>query len=323
LGVKRAPFRADLSRVSVRGGIRGRILLAVVAALVALALAPAAGASQLIDRDATGLRLLVSQQGLALLDYRARGVDRHVLAWGAMNALPPTPGREQVKFQLDYAGGWGAFHKQVWKGFRSACQPYDGPPLAWLVTACKAPDGSYWAVQSWQKMLPNVGLEPGNWIQSAWELHLSHWTGDLPVLTVNVDWAYRRYDHLYGSYTYLGRPIYGFHVTRTGAPLDTWARNIYVDTYNSAYGSGWKRENSFLTHNPTGTFCYGFYPGQNHTRRPAGTGTYYRATAIGPGVTPDAFWQSAAPGAYNRDIDLQANASERDLFAGDRLCKAN
>jgi hypothetical protein len=151
-------------------------------------------------------------------------------------------------------------------------------------------------------------------MQSAWELHLSHWSGDLPVLDIHVDWAYRRYDHLYGSYTYLGRPIFGYRVTRTGAPLDTWARNIYVDTFNSAYGPGWKRENSFLSHNPTGTFCYGFYPGQNNS---------HRATAIGPGVTPDPFWQSAAPGAYDRTTDLQANDQERTLFAGDHLCKPN
>jgi hypothetical protein len=298
-------------------------VLALAVAVVAAVLAPAAHASQLIDRDATNLSLRVNQQGLALLTYRARGTQKHVVAWGAINALPPTAGRSQVKFSLDYAGGWGAFHKQIWKGFRNACQPYDGPALSWLVTACKAPDGSYWAVQSWQKMLPNVGLGSTSWLQAAWELHLSHWTGDIPVLDMHVDWAYRRYDHLFGSYTYTGRPIFGFKVTRTGAPLDTWARNIYVDTFNSAYGPGWKRENSFLSHNPTGTFCYGFYPGQNHSRRPPGTGTFYRATAIGPGVTPDPFWQSAAPGPYNRDVDLQANEQERALFVGDRLCKPN
>ncbi|MDX6514576.1 MAG: hypothetical protein QOH73_242 [Gaiellaceae bacterium] len=309
--------------MSVRGGTRARILLAVCVAAGAATLAPGARASQLIDRNASGLRLGVNQQGLALLTYRTNGALRHVVAWGAINALPPTPGRRQVKFQLDYAGGWGAFRRDIWKGFRDACQPYDGPPLSWIVTACKAPDGSYWAVQSWQKMLPNVGLTPSQWLQSAWEVHLSHWNTEVPVLTIDIDWAYRRYHHLYGSYTYLGQPIFGFRVTRTGAPLDTWARNIYVDTYNSAYGSGWKRENSFLSHNPTGTFCYGFYPGQNNSRRPAGTGTYYRATAIGPGVTPDPFWQSAAPGPYNRDLDLVANDAERNLFAGDRLCKAN
>jgi hypothetical protein len=308
--------------VTFRGGTRALVVAAVAAVLVGL-LSPGARASQLIDRNASDLTLQVNGQGLALLTYRSQGVLKHVVAWGAINALPPTPGRDQVKFSLDYAGGWGAFHRQVWKGFKDRCQPYDGPQLAWLVTACKAPDGSYWAVQSWQKMLPNVGLAPTTWLQSAWEVHLSHWNTALPQLDIHTDWAYRRYDHLYGTYTYLGQPIFGFHTTHTGAPLDTWARNIYVDTYDSAYGPGWHRENSFLSHNPTGTFCYGFYPGQNNSNRPAGTGTFYRATAIGPGVTPDPFWQGAAPGTYNRDADLQANAFEKTLFAGDRLCKPN
>jgi len=44
---------------------------------------------------------------------------------------------------------------------------------------------------------------------------------------------------------------------------------------------------------------------------------YYRATAIGRGVTPDPFWQSA-PRGRTTGIDLQANDSERLLFAGDR-----
>jgi len=41
-------------------------------------------------------------------------------------------------------------------------------------------------------------------------------------------------------------------------PLDSYGRNVFVDTFGSAYGPGWKRENSFLTHGPGGAFCYGF-----------------------------------------------------------------
>ena len=59
-----------------------------------------------------------------------------------------------------------------------------------------------------------------------------------------------------------------FHLA--GHPLDAFGRNIFVDTLDSAYGPGWKRENSFLTHKPTGAFCYGFYP---RAGRPAGNGT--------------------------------------------------
>ena len=292
--------------------------LALLALVAAAAVFPAAAqASELIDRNATGVKLAVNTNGQALLTYRARGAVRRVLVWGAVNAIAPTQGRPQLAFRLDYSGGWGTYRRDVWKTFRNACAPYDGPALQWLVTACKAPDGSYWAVQSWQRMLPNYGLRPTP-KQAVWELRLAHWTGELPVLEVGLNWAYRRFDHMYGRFTYLGRPVHGFRATPQGNPLDTFGRNLYVDTYNSAYGSGWKRENSFLMHKGTGAFCYGFFP---HGNRPVGKGERYRATIIGPGVTPDIFWQSEAPGAYDRALDLLLNDEIRNLGSGQ--CKPN
>ena len=53
------------------------------------------------------------------------------------------------------------------------------------------------------------------------------------MLTIKTDWAYRRYDHLYGSFTYDGGGVFGFRSTRFGVPLDTFGRNVYVDTFNS------------------------------------------------------------------------------------------
>ena len=85
-----------------------------------------------------------------------------------------------------------------------------------------------------------------------------------------------------------------------------------------AYGTGWRRENSFLTHTGTGAFCYSFNP---HGGRPAGKGTHYRATVEGPGVTPDVLWQGAAPGSYSRAADSAANAAISRLR--DRQCKPN
>jgi len=294
--------------------------LAVLAVVLLAALAPAsASASELIDRNATGIRLAVNAKGEALLTYRASGVQKHVLAWGAANAIAPTTARPQISFKLDYSGGWGKEKRMVWKGFVNTCAPYDGPELAWFVTACRAPDGSYWAVQSWQRMLPNYGGIPGP-RQSVWELRLSHWRGVLPVLEIKLDWAYRRFHHLWGRFTYDGSPIYGFRVTPTGAPLDTFGRNIYLDTLDSSYGGGWKRENSFLTHQVSGGFCYGFYA---HGDRPPGAGTRYRATVIGPGVTPDVMWESASQGPYDRALDLVANDEQRTLFGGSPLCRPN
>jgi hypothetical protein len=297
--------------------LKGGVLL--VLSLAALVGAGAAPASELIDRDATGVSLAVDAQGRALLTYRARGRVRRVLAFGAINARPPHATVRQVAFKLDYSGGWGTHRRQLWRTHKNSCAPYDGPALAWFLTGCRAPDGSYWAVQRWQRMLPNYGLDP-NRQQASWELRLSHWRGELAQLAIKLDWAYRRYDHLYGTYMYVGHPIFGFRVTRTGKPLDTHARNLYLDTFNSAYGPGWKRENGFLTQNPRGNFCYGFFP---HGNRPSGKGERYRATIIGPGVTPDVSWESPAPGSYNGELDLVANDEQRALVGDSKYCRPN
>ncbi len=291
--------------------------LVLVAALAALLLPGVASASTLIDRNAAGVTLKVNNAGQALVSYNARGKRWNVLASGAVNAIPPTLGKKQIDFKLDYSGGWGTHKKDVWKTFTNTCGAYTGPRLAWTVTSCTARDGSNWALQAWQRMLPNYGLAPTP-KQAVWELRLSHWTGDLPALTVNLDWAYRKYDHLFGTFMYDGAPVHGFRSTSAGNPLDSFGRNVYLDTFDSAYGLGWRRENSFLTHKGTGTFCYGLYP---HGVRPAGHGARYRATIIGPGVTPDVMWQGASLGAYDESLDRQLADVQRELYAGDSLCK--
>ncbi len=262
---------------------------------------------QILARNATNVRLEVDADGRALVTYRSGGTLRRVLAWGAINAIPPTQDRDQVNFALMYGAA----------PIRNVCGPYGGPPLAWLVVACTAPDGTHWALQRWQRGLPNYGVDPTP-EQAAWELWLSHWSGPIAQLEIKTDWAYRRFDHLYGRLTYRGRPVHGFRSTSRGAPLDTFGRNIFVDTLDSAYGPGWKRENSFLTHRPTGVFCYGFYP---HAGRPPGTGARYRAAVIGPGVTPIVYWEGPAPGPYDAAKDEAANLEQRQLLAGDKLCK--
>jgi hypothetical protein len=225
-------------------------------------------------------------------------------AWGAINAHAASRGRKQVEFKLRYGVGG-----------RGVCLPYDGPPLAWLLRACKAPDGSYWALQAWTRLKPNYGGTTG-----ARELHLSHWRGPVAQLVINQNWAYGRYRHLFGRLTYRGRGVYGFKATPTGAPLDGYGRNIYLDTFDSRYGKGWHRENSFLTHHrgrTLGDFCYGFFP---HSGHPVGQGTRYRATAEGPGVTPDVMWAADDVGAYDASVQEQMQALERSW--GDPKCRA-
>ena len=141
-----------------------------------------------------------------------------------------------------------------WQRVGNHCQAYDGPQLAALVAACSAPDGSYWALQAWQPNLPHRGFPPYKAGQTDWELDVSHWTTPLAQLEVHADWAFDGQAHnLFGRLIYNGVPVHGFHTVKgTGAPQDRYGRSLYIDTFDSAYGSGWKRETSIVFRNPTG-----------------------------------------------------------------------
>jgi hypothetical protein len=314
-----------------------RLLVLVATAALASALAAPALASQLITRNARGTTLEVNASGVAMVSFRADGRSWHVLAKGAVNALPPAAGARQVKFKLDYAGGWGFYRKVVWQHFKNACRRYDGPRLASIVATCKAPDGSYWALQTWQPSLPDLGFAAWLGKQRAVNLQLSHWTGKLAKMEIHTDWTYGgRYHEVFGRFTYRGKPVHGLKSTRFGAPLDGFGRLVYLDTHNSKYGPGWRRENSFLFHS-SGAYCYDFSyhdpmhngythpPGYRGGLRGPGTGDRYQLTADGPGVTPLQVWEvadihdytgSAADQAYEQAM----NAVLEALSPHDRFC---
>jgi hypothetical protein len=312
--------------------------LGVSAAVFAAALAAvgSAQAAQLIARNATNVQIRANAKGEAVFTYRQGGALRRVLVWGAINARFPAPGTRQVEFKVDYSGGWRTRHTTTFAG---SCGRYDGPALPNLVAACKAPDGTYWAAQSWGRPLPNLGFTPWNAeLRQQW-LEVSHWSGELPQLELHMGWVWsNRFQQLFGRYTYKGKPVYGFGTTRYGAPTDGFGRLVYLDTFNSTYGPGWKRENSFVPHNPTGVFCYGFYsfdptkggyrhpPGANAKRGP-GTGEQYRITASGTGVLPNV--AATIPGlhAFDRSnpddvafahlqADLLRSFNDRSCLAG-------
>ena len=117
-----------------------RITALAACALAALSAVGTASAAQLIDRDASGVLIRANGKGEALFTYRSHGVARHVLVWGAINARFPSEGANQVEFKVDYSGGWKTRHTT---SFTGSCGRYDGPALANLVAACKAPDGTY------------------------------------------------------------------------------------------------------------------------------------------------------------------------------------
>jgi hypothetical protein len=279
-----------------------------VVALVAVALPAQAAASELIARKATNVRLEVSRNGKqALVSYRARGRTWYVLASGAINAKPPTPGGHQVSFRLRrstsrprFSGGCRRSH----------------PAIPVLVRACAAGSSS-WAVQSWLPLLPNFGVKPQG-VRAQPELRLSHWTGETAVLTLKTDWSFRgKWEHVYGSVTYRGTPVHGFATSSAGVPTDSFGRIVYLDTFDSAYGQGWFRENGFVTHNPFGNFCYDLSP---HRDGLTGKGAAYRGMVEGPGVTPDVGAYVTSPGPFDVQRDMAANAEQAQMAPGDKKC---
>ena len=299
----------------------------MAAALGAAGSAPAAEIVQ--DANARLSSLKVNRKGEALLTYRrSDGRLRHVLVWGALNARHPSESVPQVRFRWDYAGGWGKYRDGTyWKRFRNACRTYDGPSLAMLVAACKAPDGTYWTVQAWQRRLPLLGFEPWLPHHTNLELLVAHWSGELPVLEAYANWTYDgRWQGIFGRLTYLGQPVYGFGANAKGVPKDRYGRNVYIDTFNSVYGPGWKREAGVLTHRGTGTYCHSFVPQRpfpgypSREVRSAAPGERYRITVGGPGVMP--VLQVEVPGltAADRARDRELDAVFDRVMAGDRIC---
>jgi len=211
------------------------------------AFAATAHASKLLDRDTRWQSLKVDKNRVALVTYFARGHTVHALLWGAVNALPPNAAhpKSQLKFKVNYAGGRGSsLGAGYWRkvSAHNVCGPYTGPALYGLVTACTAPDGSNWALQAWQRDLPDNGWNPKTSAESAWELHVSHWSGPLPNLWFKMDWIYAKapggpFDHLYGMFTYRGHAVYGFGSNSAGAPTDSFGRLVSMDTLKPP----WKR----------------------------------------------------------------------------------
>jgi hypothetical protein len=298
--------------------------------LLLLVAAPAANASEpLGDLAISDVSLAVDAKGVALLTYRREdGKLRHVLAWGAIDANPPSQTVPQVAFHFDYSGGLRSRGRSVAARFRNACAPYDGPPLVFLVAACKAPDGTYWAVQAWKRLLPMRGFDPWLPEQGKLEFHLSHWSSQLADLEVSQNWTYGgRWQGLFGRLTYRGAPVYGFRTPSSTRRGDGYARYVYIDAHDSVYGPGWRHDAGKVLHVGNGAFCYSFVPQvpppgyPSRTPRGPALGDLHRVTVLGPGVTPDVGWVGPTLGPYDPAQDAVYNALfDRLVGSADKVC---
>jgi hypothetical protein len=303
---------------------------AVVLAVVSLAVcSSAAHASQTIGSNAANVRLAVNANREALVTYTAAdGRVRRVLAWGALDAVPPATDVSQERFRLDTSGGWGRYRSVgYWRRFRNVCGRYTGPPLVYGVASCTAPDGTHWALQSWQRIQPLRGVAAFRPEHMSFELHLSHWSTPLAVLEVSPNWTYGgTLQGLFGRLWYAGRPVHGFR-TPSRSRVDLNARFVYIDTLDSAYGPGWKRGGAKVTHVGTGGFCYSFAPlanapaGYAAVPTVSGVGQRHRVTAMGPGVTPDVVWEGPALSAYDPQADAAFDALFDAVLGADTACR--
>jgi hypothetical protein len=314
--------------------VRRLVLLTLVAAALAQLAVARANATFIVGRNPQHPKLQVDSTGHAIVSFTSGGKAQHIMVWDAVNAVPPKRGGQQVAFKVDFSGGFAIHKSGYWKTIKNVCKPYTGPKLAWYVagSGCDAPDGSYWALQVWQRMLPNLGFAPWLPDQKVYELHVSHWTGPLAQVTVYQDWAWGgRFQQILGQLTYDGKPVFGYSATSVGNPTDSYGRNLYLDTFDSPYGAGWKRENSFLAQFDEGAFCYSFgarppYPGYPKSPPRMGPGKMYRITVLGPGVTPAVMWQGVSQGnwdgndAEDQAMETKAAAMKQQLKLSSTEC---
>ncbi len=325
---------------------RARLVIAVlVAAVAAFAVAPTAFGSVLIGRNATNVQLRVirdNHQLKSLITFQSHGQENIILAWGALNARAhPTCGKlhgrpcgpAQVQMSHLRLHRSGHFAKHI-LGLPNLCKTYDGPKLKYWATGCKAPDSSYWGLQSWIRL----GRVCTRADKGASELRLSHWSGPVAQLHLFLDWFTPhphatnpiRFDHIFGWYSYNGKPVYGLNWTPTGVPTDGYGRVIYIQSRNtmchgSAAGANgmtmgvWDHDEDGMSLPIHGQTCHTYGP--KGTKHYLSTGDTYRATAMGPGVTPDVSWgPTVMPTVFDPVYEMQMQALQRKLAKGSKFC---
>ena len=212
-----------------------RHLLAILCSLcLVLVLPVAAGAAEIVDRNVGSPTLQVDSHNVALVSYTVKGTQRHVLYWGAVDWADT--------FKRDYSGGWKS-KVADYKRFSNSCGHYTGAQLPFMIAACDAPDGSHWALQQWGRLWRNYGGDT-----APNELYVSHWRGQPAELAIQTDYSYHgKHQHLWGTLTFHGKPVFGLHHTLAGVPTDKQGRNIYVDYLA---GTEWRRASGTVRARP-------------------------------------------------------------------------
>ncbi|HVV58301.1 MAG TPA: hypothetical protein VHC45_08040 [Gaiellaceae bacterium] len=112
------------------------------------------------------------------------------------------------------------------------------------------------------------------------------------------------------------RHVLAWDAANASAPTRGKEQVALQRPYDSVDGSGRRRESSFLTHGPLGSWCYSVDP---HGPYPAATGSRYRFTLLGPALTADVSTTLPTPGRYDTAAQQPDNDALRAL--GDPHCR--
>jgi len=107
----------------------GRFAVIVSVLLACLVTAGEASAAQLIDRNASDVKIAVNTKGEMLLTYRTDGAVKHVLVWGAVNALPPAEGTAKAERLLYEGSNRSVAEKRRARGRGTESSEYREHPL--------------------------------------------------------------------------------------------------------------------------------------------------------------------------------------------------
>ena len=223
---------------------------------------------------------------------------RQLLAWGAVNARAPSPAVPQVAFQL-----------QLRRLDRAERLPgLRGPAAPWKVAACTAPDGTHWALQAWQRMLPNYGAPTPD--RAAWELAALALVGpaarsrDLDGLVVPA----------------LPPPLRPAHVPAAAAcsasarPASACRSNVRPERLRRHVQLHVRRRLEAREQLPDARADRGLLL-RLPPARPAPVGAEeVPRDGDRPGVTPDVMWAGPAPGATTPRADAEANVAQRTVL---------
>ena len=240
--------------------------------------------------------LAVNRKGEALVSYvRSDGQPRHVARLGGRQRQPAVdPDGAAGALPFDYAGGWGKYRNpRYWQAFRDACVPYDGPPLRTSSPRARrptartgrcSPGGGGCRCSASHRGSPSTrgASSTSRTGRASCRSSRSSPTGRTAAAGRVSSGASPTSAH---RCTVSPRPA-------KGNPKERYGRNVYIDTLDSVYGPGWKRESGILTHRPTGTFCHSFVPQKPHpgypskAMRPAAPGKALPRHGDGPGRDP-------------------------------------